>query len=217
MAHLLHIDASPRGERSHSRKYSGEFVRAWRVAHPDDTVTVRDIGRHPLIHVTEDWVAAAFAPLAQRTPQMADALRLSDELVDELLAADVLVVGVPMYNFGMPSGFKAYIDQIIRVGRTFSFDPTDAEHPCKPLVSGKKLYVVSVSGEGGFLGGGYSAASNHLHPHLRTVFGFIGISDIDIVHVEYLMMAGDQLDKSMESARQQIDKLVANRRSESVP
>lgn len=210
MARLLHIDASPRGDRSYSRRFSGEFVRAWLDTHPGDTVAVRDIGRCPPPHVTEQWVAATFTPPAQRTPEMDDALRVSDELVDELLAADVIVAGVPMYNFGMPSSVKAYIDQIIRVGRTFLFAPSDTEHPCKPLVNGKKMYILSVSGAGGFLDGGHNTASNHLHPHLRTAFGFIGITDIEIIHVEYLMMAGDQLDTSMTTARQQISKLIGS-------
>ncbi len=138
MTHLLHIDASPRGERSQSRRLTRELVDSWRAGHPGVTVTHRDVGHDPPPHVDEAWIAAAFAPPAERTRAMHAALRTSDELIDELLAADVWVIGVPMYNFGVPSGFKAYIDQIVRVGRTFAFEPEDAGEPYKPLVRGKR-------------------------------------------------------------------------------
>lgn len=105
MAHLLHIDSSPRGERSHSRRMTGEFVEQWQQVHPNDTVTYRDIGRNPIPHVDESWIAAAFSSPEQHTPELREAIRLSDELVDEFLAADVYVMGVPMYNFSVPSGF----------------------------------------------------------------------------------------------------------------
>lgn len=120
MAHLLHIDASPRSERSHSRRLTREFVEGWKQAHPADVVTYRDVGRSWIPHVDELWIAAAYTPPDQRTPQMWEAIEISDQLVDEFLAADLYVIGVPMYNFSIPSSLKAYIDQIVRIGRTFS-------------------------------------------------------------------------------------------------
>ncbi len=138
MAHLLHIDASPRGDRSQSRRMTHEFVERWKHQYPNDTIGYRDVGRNPIPHVDESWIAAAFSPPEHHTPQLKQAIRLSDELVDEFLAADIYVMGVPMYNFSVPSGFKAYIDQIIRIGRTFDFEPDDTENAYKPLVLGKK-------------------------------------------------------------------------------
>ncbi len=135
MAHLLHLDASPRGERSQSRRMT-RFVEQWKRAHPGDTVIYRDIGRNPVPHIDEPWIAAAYTPPSQRTPELWDAIRISDRLVDEFLAADFYVIGLPMYNFSAPSTFKAYIDQIVRPGRTF--EPEDAANPYKPLVLGKK-------------------------------------------------------------------------------
>ncbi|NEQ23650.1 MAG: FMN-dependent NADH-azoreductase, partial [Microcoleus sp. SIO2G3] len=129
MAHLLHIDSSPRGERSHSRRLTREFIDAWMQAHPTDVVTYRDVGRNPAPHVDEPWIAAAYTPPAQRTPQLQEAIRISDQLVDEFLSADVYVIGVPMYNLSIPSTLKAYIDQIVRIGRTFEFTPEDATNP----------------------------------------------------------------------------------------
>ena len=111
MAHLLHIDSSPRGERSRSRRFTREFVEAWKQVHPNDTVTYRDIGRNPVPHINEQWIAAGYTPAEQRTPELWQAIEKSDRLVDELLAADIYVMGVPMYNYSVPSGFKAYIDQ----------------------------------------------------------------------------------------------------------
>ncbi|QYO62272.1 FMN-dependent NADH-azoreductase [Leptolyngbya sp. 7M] len=134
MVHLLHIDVSPRGERSHSRRMTREFVEQWKRIHPNDTITYRDIGRNPIPHVDESWIAAAFSPPEQYTSELREAIRLSDELVDEFLAADVYVIGVPMYNFSVPSVFKAYIDQIVRVGRTVAFEPNDTANVFKPLV-----------------------------------------------------------------------------------
>ena len=138
MTHLLHIDSSPRGERSHSRRLSREFVEAWKQAHSINTVTYRDIGRNPVPHVNEQWIAAAYTPPEQRTPEQWNAITKSDRLVDEFLAANLYVIGVPMYNFSISSAFKAYIDQIVRIGRTFDFKPENSTNPYKPLVLGKK-------------------------------------------------------------------------------
>jgi len=161
MAHLLHIDASPRGERSHSRRMTREFVEQWKQQHPNDTVTYRDIGRNPIPHVDEAWIAAAFSPPEQHTPELSEAIRLSDRLVDEFLGADIYVMGVPMYNFSVPSGFKAYIDQIVRVGRTFDFEPNDAGNAYKPLVLGKKMFAIEARGDSGFQPGGRYEKMNH--------------------------------------------------------
>ena len=88
MAHILHLDASPRDDRSISRTLSKEFINQWKTAHPDDTVTYRDIGHHPVPFVSEDWIAAAFTPSDQHTPELAAAIQISDELIDEFLLAD---------------------------------------------------------------------------------------------------------------------------------
>ncbi len=93
-------------------------METWKQAHPSDTVTYRDLGHNPIPHLEEPWIAAAFTPPEQRTPELWQAIKFSDLLVDELLAADIYVLGVPMYNFSVPSSFKAYIDQIVRIGRT---------------------------------------------------------------------------------------------------
>ena len=209
MAHLLHIDSSPRGERSHSRRLSREFVETWKQAHPTDTITYRDIGRNPIPHVDEPWIAAAFTPPERRTPQLQEAIRISDQLVDEFLAADFYIIGIPMYNFSVPSVFKAYIDQIVRIGRTFAFDPKEATNAYKPLVVGKKMYIITARGGTGFGPGERNEKMNFQDPYLRTAFGFIGVTDITFVHVENDEFGGESLAQSLRTARAQLAKLIS--------
>jgi FMN-dependent NADH-azoreductase len=209
MTHLLHIDSSPRGERSHSRRLTREFVEAWKQTHPADVVTYRDVGRHPVPHVDEPWIAAAYTPPEQRTPQLQAAIRISEQLVDEFLAADLYVIGVPMYNFSIPSALKAYIDQIVRIGRTFAFAPEDAANPYNPLVLGKKMFIISARGGSGFGAGGQYENLNYQTPYLATVFGFIGITDITLIDVENDESGGQTLADAIANAHTQITQLVA--------
>lgn len=208
MAHLLHIDSSPRGERSHSRRMTREFVETWKRLHPGDIVTYRDVGRNPVPHVDEPWIAAAFTPPEQRTPDLWDAIRTSDQLVDEFLAADVYVIGVPMYNFSVPSTFKAYIDQIVRVGRTVAFEPHETANVFRPLVLGKKMFIVEARGDSGFQPGGAYEKMNFHDPYLLTVFGFMGVTDVTFIHVENDEYGGQKLAESIARARAQIAQLV---------
>ncbi|MBW4580795.1 MAG: FMN-dependent NADH-azoreductase [Tildeniella nuda ZEHNDER 1965/U140] len=216
MAHLLHIDSSPRGERwqspsergSHSRRLTREFVESWKQAHPADLVTYRDVGRHPVPHVDEPWIAAAYTPLEQRTPQLQEAIRVSDRLIDEFLAADVYVIGVPMYNFSVPSTFKAYIDQIVRPGRTFDFDPVATTNRYKPLVLGKKMVIITARGDSGFGVGERNEKMNYQDPYLSLIFGFMGITDITFISVENDEFGGASLAQSIASARTKVAQLV---------
>ncbi len=209
MAHLLHIDSSPRGKRSHSRRMTREFVEAWQQSHPHDTVTYRDVGRQPVPHVDEPWIAAAYTPPEQRSPELWEALSVSDRLIDELIAADILVIGVPMYNFSVPSTFKAYLDQIVRAGRTFAVDPEDAENPYKPLLHGKKMFVITARGSSGFGPGERYGHMNYQDPYLRVAFGFIGITDITSIHVENDEHSSESLAASIANAQAQITALTA--------
>lgn len=129
---ILHTDSSPRGAASHSRKMTAELIAAFKENNQDATVTHRDLGHQPPPFVTEDWANAAYTPEENRTPEQKEALKYSDEAIAELLAADTLVIGAPMYNFGLPADLKAWIDQIIRINKTFKADYTG-------LAAGKKL------------------------------------------------------------------------------
>jgi FMN-dependent NADH-azoreductase len=208
MARLLHIDSSPRGERSRSRRMTSEFIERWKQTYPDDLVTYRDIGHHPVPHLDETWIAAAYTPPEQRTPELWEAIRISDQLVDELLAADVYVIGVPMYNFSVPSMLKAYIDQIVRIGRTFEFAPEHPDNPYNPLVLGKKMFIITARGSSGYGSGDRYEYLNYQDPYLKTIFGFIGITDINFIHVENDELGGTSLAQSIANARTQVAQLV---------
>ncbi len=210
MINLLHLDASPRGDRSHSRKMTREFVETWQQFHPQDRVIYRDIGRNPIPHVTEAWIAAAFTPSEERSPEMQSALRLSDELIDELLAADIYVMGVPMYNWSVTSGFKAYIDNIVRIDRTWAYIPNEnPEFPYKPLVHGKKMFVIASRGDGGFAPGERNHKRDLQIPLIKEVFGMLGITDISFITVENDEYGGQKLTDSLAAARSRISELVA--------
>lgn len=218
MTTLLHIDASARSGRSgtdphgsHSRRLTDRFVRQWLAAQPDSEVVYRDVGQQPPAPVSAEWIHAAFTPEAQREPWMHEALRQSDELVDELMRADVIVAGVPMYNFGPPAQFKAYIDNIVRVGRTFGFDRSRAGDPYWPLLadSGKRLIILSSRGDYGYDAGGRVSERNHVEPAVRSAFGYLGITDSHSIAVEYDEFADERLAESIRQAEAAVDELVS--------
>lgn len=192
MTHIFHIDASPRGDRSISRILSHEFISEWKASYPNDTVTYRDLGHDPVPFVTEEWIAAAYSR-EQRTPEQTTAIRLSDELVDEFLAADRYVFGILMYNFSVPASFKAYLDQIVRPGRTVSLEGTGSTG----LVHNKKATIVTTS-DGWYLESSHTQSYDLETPYLRLILGFIGITDIELIHAERLK-SGDEA-RSLEIA-----------------
>ncbi len=196
MTRLLHLDSSPRGERSHSRQLSGLFVDAFKAAHPGIEVAYRDLGHNPVPHVDEAWIAGAFMPPEARSPEMQERMQTSDVLVNELIAADYVVLGAPMYNFNVPSTLKAYIDQVIRMGRTFSMENGNFVPLLPP---GKKLLVITARG-GMFRPGMPTAAYDLQEPFLKIVFGFVGITDITFIHADGLNFGDEQRDHSLAAA-----------------
>ncbi|WP_426398582.1 FMN-dependent NADH-azoreductase [Ralstonia sp. R-29] len=217
MTRLLHLDSSARPGRSdtdrhgsHTRRLSARFVARWLEREPDAHVAYRDIGAEPPSPVDGGWVHAAFTPPARREPWMHDRLAQSDALIDELLAADVIVAGVPMYNFGMPAQFKAYIDNIVRVGRTFGFDRNRTGEPYWPLLAGmgKRLVILSSRGDFGYGPGQRIAHMNHVEGGVATAFSYIGIIDVASVAIEYDEFADDRLRASIAAAEAQVDALV---------
>ncbi|MEH2458027.1 FMN-dependent NADH-azoreductase [Nostoc sp.] len=204
MVNILHIDSSPRGERSHSRELSKEFVNGWKTAHPGDAIAYRDLGHYPVPHVDEAWIAAAFSPPETHTPELTEAIRISDELVDEFFAADRYVFGVPMYNFNIPSTFKAYIDQIVRINRTVALDAQGF----RGLVEGKKAVVITASG-GDYSATSPAAAYNFQEPYLRAIFGFIGLTDIQFINANSMNNGDDARTQSLSEARTAIQDAIA--------
>lgn len=223
MTRLLHIDSSARSggsdshaHGSHSRRLSARFVRRWHEFEPEAKVIVRDVGLLPPAPVTGEWIHAAFTPEDQREAWMRDTLAESDRLIDELLAADVIVAGVPMYNFGMPAQFKAWIDNIVRVGRTFGFDREREGEPYWPLLAdmGKRVAILSSRGDYGYGAGERLEAINHVEPAVLTPLRYLGIVDSHGVAIEYDEFGDDRLRASIERAEAEVDELVERWASE---
>jgi len=212
MTTLLQLDASAQPlERSHTRRLVRGFLDAWRIRRPHDEVITRDLSRDPVPLIDTAWIAAAFTPAEARTPAMHERLVLSDRLIDEVAAADVIVMGAPMYNYGMPAALKAWVDQTARIGRTFSFDLARGDVPIEPMLHGKALVVLSSRGEFGFAPGGPRAHLNALDPHLAACAHYWGVSPSDhhTVAIEYQEFKDHRHDASVARAHADVLALVA--------
>jgi len=185
MTTLLHINASARYGRSLSRKLSDAFISAWTELEPSAQIITRDVGAHPPPIITEAWIAAAFTPEERTTQEQRDALRLSDELIDEIDRANLIVIGTPMYNYGMPAALKAWFDAVIRIGKTFTFDLARGDFPLEPVMRGKKLVILSSHGEFGFGPGGVREKMNHLETHIRTCAHYLGVEESHSISISY--------------------------------
>jgi FMN-dependent NADH-azoreductase len=172
MPTLLHIDSSPLYSRSVSRELTGAFVTQWKASHANGTVLDRDLNATAILPITAEWVGAVYTPEDTRTPEQKQLLTLSDTLLAELEQADEYVIGVPMHNFGVPSALKLWIDQISRVGRTFSY----ADGKPKGLLIGKKATFIIATG-GIYDAQTQMASFNFVEPYLRSLFGFLGVTD----------------------------------------
>src|ERR1700747_1643750 len=172
MSTLLHIDSSPLYGRSVSRELTAAFVTQWKASHPDGRVIERDLNATAIPPINADWVGASYTPEQARTPQQKELLSLSDSLLSELEQADEYVIGAPMHNFGVPSVLKLWIEQIARVGRTFSY----GEGGPKCMISGKKALLIIATG-GIYDAQTRMASFNFVEQYLRSVFGFLGVTD----------------------------------------
>jgi FMN-dependent NADH-azoreductase len=207
MYRLLHIDSSILGEASASRAVSRAFVAAWSAAHPDTAVTSRDLAASPLPHVTADLVTGLATEPDRRTPAQAAAVALSDTLIAEAEAADVIVIGAPMYNFSIPSTLKAWVDHVVRVQRTVRYTP---EGQVEGLLTGKRVFVVA--SRGGIYSEGPRQAFDFQEPYLRTILGFVGLTDMTFIRVEGLGMGPEAASEGLARAHRTVAELVAPRR-----
>jgi FMN-dependent NADH-azoreductase len=178
MATLLYITISPRGDYSISRQLGHAAVQAWKARNPGGRVIERDLARTPLTFVDLDWIAGAYSPPEHHNESHKRALALSDELVAEVFAADEIVVATPMYNFAVPAALKAWIDHVVRAGKTFRY--TAAGRP-EGLLAGKNKKVVAIIASGGSYKEAGLSALDHEIPYLRFIFGFMGITDIQFI------------------------------------
>ncbi len=194
MKNILLIQSSPRGSESYSQKVARSVVSDLEERHPGANLVVRDLAQNPPPHVGPAFVGGIATGPEQRTPEQNKALALSDVLIDELTAADIVVLAVPMHNFGPPSTLKAWIDHVVRVGRTVSYSHAGPEGKLK----GKR--VILVLARGGVYSDGPAKSLDFQEPYLRAILGFIGLTDIDVVHVEGAAMSAIGPEKAVASA-----------------
>ncbi|EKS27959.1 FMN-dependent NADH-azoreductase [Afipia felis] len=200
---LLHIDASILGGHSVSRQLSAAAVERLRKATPGLEVTYRDISSAPLSHLSGAHLAAAQGATPETATMRAD-VAASAAALDEFLAADIVVIGAPMYNFTIPSQLKAWIDRILVAGKTFKYSETGVEG----LAKGKRV-IVTIT-RGGFYGADTpAAAGEHLETYLRWVFGFIGVTDLEIILAEGIQTGPEQREKAVANALQAVTDLRA--------
>jgi FMN-dependent NADH-azoreductase len=191
MSRVLIIESSARLQGSVSRQLTQAFISQWDRAHPEDEVVVRDVAEHVLPHLDASLLGAWTKPEAEHDVAEREALQRSNLLTDELLAADVLVLAAPMYNFTIPSTLKAWLDHVLRAGVTFKYTATGPQG----LLEGKRAIVLT--SRGGVHAGG---ASDHQEPYLRQVLAFIGIHDVTFVHAEGLNMGGEVAERGLSQA-----------------
>jgi FMN-dependent NADH-azoreductase len=198
MTNVLIIDSAATGEASVSRKLTREAAERLQRRDPTARIVLRDIGSAPIPHLTEKTVPAIRAGIVENEEARA-ALALSDELIAELQEADLIILGAPMYNFGMPSTLKAWFDHVLRARVTFRYTEAGPEG----LLKGKKAIVVET--RAGLYSEGPAAAMDSQEPHLRTLLGFMGIDDVTFVRAEKLAFGPEIAEAALADAAEKID------------
>lgn len=196
MKTLLHITTSISGENGHSNRLSKKFIAQWQAQNPDSVVVLRDLAANPMPHFEHQHLQAFSTAASERTPAQQALVAYSDSLIDELDQADVLVLGAPLYNFGMPSTLKAYFDQIARAGVTFRYTTNGPEG----LLADIPVYVFAASG------GKY--ADSPVHWQLNTFLNFIGFKSVHTVLAEGLNLGHENAEKSLIHAHKAINELM---------
>lgn len=196
MRHLLQINTSLFGEGGQSTTLANEFVNAWKATHAEAIVTVRNASGDAIPHLTGERFAAFLAKPESRTAAQQAIAGFSDTLIEEIRRADTVVIGLPLYNFGVPSSLKAYFDHIARAGITFRY----TENGPQGLLTGKKVYVFAARG-GQYAGTPLDSQTNFV----RDFLGFLGMKDVEFVYAEGLAMGEASKIASLAKAREVID------------
>ncbi|VVO69761.1 FMN-dependent NADH-azoreductase [Pseudomonas fluorescens] len=199
MSRVLIIESSARQQDSVSRQLTQTFINQWKTAHPGDQITVRDLAVSPVPHLDINLLGGWMKPAGQRSDIEESSLKRSNQLTDELLAADVLVMAAPMYNFAIPSTLKAWLDHVLRAGVTFKYTDTGPQG----LLSGKRAYVLTA--RGGIYAG---STADHQEPYLRQVMAFIGIHDVTFIHAEGMNLGGDFHEKGLNQANAKLSQVA---------
>jgi FMN-dependent NADH-azoreductase len=197
---ILQINSSARAGNSNSSRLANAIVQRLRTAHPDAALKLRDLGSQPHPALDEAALGALFTPAENRSPEQQARVALDDALIAEIQAADVLVLGVPMYNFGVPTQLKHWIDAIARANVTFRY----TENGPEGLLKGKKVYVALARG------GVYRDTPSDVQvQYLKTILAFLGMNDVEFIYAEGLAMGPDAEKQGLDSAMQQIEEALA--------
>lgn len=197
---ILQINSSARREGSYSTRLATTVVERLLAQQPDAKVQIRDLGRTPHPMLDEITLHALFTPVEQRTATQAERVALDDTLITEVQKADILVLGVPMYNFSVPAQLKNWIDAISRAGVTFRYTELGPEG----LLKGKKAVVVQARG-----GIHRNSPTDTMTPYLKTILGFLGITDVEFVYAEGLSMGPEAEKNGLAAAYEQIEQTVS--------
>jgi FMN-dependent NADH-azoreductase len=208
MSSILLVTSSPRGAASHSTRVATELAARLREANPASTLVVRDLVANPLPHIDPDYSSGIYTPAEARTPRQAEVVAVSDAVLDELFAADTVILATGFINFGISSTLKSWIDNISRSGRSFTY----GENGPKGLVSGKKVYVVLASG--GIYSEGAAVQLDHAIPYLLSVLGFLGMTDVEVIRVEGVGMGPEATAAALDKATARIEALATESRSD---
>ncbi len=199
---ILLVTSSPRGSASHSTRIATELAHRLKAADPEATLVVRDLAAHPLPHIDPDYSAGIYTPPEKRSGRQAEVVGVSDIAVDELLAADTIILSTGLINFSISSTLKSWIDHVARAGRTFSYGKDGP----KGLVTGKKVYIVLASG--GVYSDGPAVPLDHAVPYLRSVLAFIGLTDVEVIRIEGVGMGPEATDAALKKATDRVTALA---------
>ncbi len=205
MSQILLVTSSPRGPLSYSTKVARSLAEELAASHPGTRIVERDLAGNPLPHIGADFLSGLATPQESRTASQQAAVRLSDDIIAEVFAADILVIGSAMINFGLSSTLKTWFDYLLRAGGTFKYSEKGPEG----LVTGKKAYVVEA--RGGVYSQGPMKAVDFQEPYLKQLLGFIGVTDVKTIAVEGVAFGPEVAEKAFAAALAQVPALGASR------
>ncbi|EFF82283.1 flavodoxin-like protein [Acinetobacter haemolyticus ATCC 19194] len=215
MTNLLHIDASVRSFLGEGEKHSSIskmlghlFITDWKKQHPHDPITYRDLAEDTPNFISQDWLGAVFTPEEKRTQVHKMILSESDQYINEVAIADIILITTPMYNYGMPAALKAWFDQIIRINKTFTFDLARGDFPLAPIFSNKTLILLNSCGEFGFGDGEIREHMNHLGTHIKVLSHYLGVNQFFEIRSEYQEFGDQRHRDSLNAAKHQVRQLV---------
>ena len=207
MNKVLIINASVRGEKSHSRKLTRLFEDNWKEKNPNDQFTYREVGLEEIPPINEKWIASAFIKPSERTSENQLGVGLSNELIKEFKEHNIYVLGTPMYNWSIPSGLKSYIDQLMRINETWKFRSGKPDGDYVGLLENKKMFILSSRGDTGY---GENEKNEHMNfqtTYLKFVFGIMGIKDISIISLDNEEFGGEIFENSKKEIYQKIGQI----------